>query len=154
GPWGTRSHRRPRARGCLRTARAGWLCAERRHGVAGAQLDRLRAGPAARRWPDRGVRRRARLRPGPVVPPRPRGRRRTRPPGRLARAVGQGRRGGGGAAGTPDPGEGSAGGVAVMAMTGQRLAGQRVVVAGGTSGMGRATARAAAALGAEVVAAG
>jgi len=41
-----------------------------------------------------------------------------------------------------------------MAMTGQRLAGQRVVVAGGTSGMGRATARAAAALGAEVVAAG
>jgi NAD(P)-dependent dehydrogenase (short-subunit alcohol dehydrogenase family) len=36
----------------------------------------------------------------------------------------------------------------------QRLTGQRVVVAGGTSGMGLATVRAAAALGADVVAAG
>ena len=35
-----------------------------------------------------------------------------------------------------------------------QLSGQRVVVAGGTSGMGRATVRAAAAIGAEVIAAG
>ncbi|HEV7762428.1 MAG TPA: SDR family oxidoreductase [Acidimicrobiales bacterium] len=39
-------------------------------------------------------------------------------------------------------------------MTADRLAGRRIVVVGGTSGMGRATARAAAARGAEVVAAG
>jgi NAD(P)-dependent dehydrogenase (short-subunit alcohol dehydrogenase family) len=39
-------------------------------------------------------------------------------------------------------------------MAGPRMAGQRVVVAGGTSGMGLATVRAAAALGAEAVAAG
>ena len=41
-----------------------------------------------------------------------------------------------------------------MATAGRRLSGQRVVVAGGTSGMGLATVRAAAAMGAEVVAAG
>lgn len=42
-----------------------------------------------------------------------------------------------------------------MMITGDhQLSGQRVVVAGGTSGMGLATARAAAALGAEVIAAG
>jgi NAD(P)-dependent dehydrogenase (short-subunit alcohol dehydrogenase family) len=42
----------------------------------------------------------------------------------------------------------------MMVTAGQQLSGQRVVVAGGTSGMGLATARAAAALGAEVIAAG
>jgi len=41
-----------------------------------------------------------------------------------------------------------------MARAGQPMAGQRVVVVGGTSGMGLATVRAAAALGAEAVAAG
>jgi NAD(P)-dependent dehydrogenase (short-subunit alcohol dehydrogenase family) len=42
-----------------------------------------------------------------------------------------------------------------MMITGDhQLSGQRVVVAGGTSGMGRATVRAAAAMGAEVIAAG
>jgi len=41
-----------------------------------------------------------------------------------------------------------------MTMAGQRLSGQRVVVAGGTSGMGLAAVRAAAAMGAEVIAAG
>jgi NAD(P)-dependent dehydrogenase (short-subunit alcohol dehydrogenase family) len=42
----------------------------------------------------------------------------------------------------------------MMATAGQQLSGQRVVVAGGTSGMGLATVRAAAAMGAEVIAAG
>jgi NAD(P)-dependent dehydrogenase (short-subunit alcohol dehydrogenase family) len=42
----------------------------------------------------------------------------------------------------------------MMVSAGQQLSGQRVVVADGTSGMGLATARAAAALGAEVIAAG
>jgi len=42
----------------------------------------------------------------------------------------------------------------MMVTADQRLSGQRVVVAGGTSGMGLATVRAAAAMGAEVVAAG
>ena len=41
-----------------------------------------------------------------------------------------------------------------MTTAGQRLSGQRVVVAGGTSGMGLAAVRAAAAMGAEVTAAG
>ena len=54
----------------VRAAGAGRLRAERRDGLAGADHDRLRAGPPARRWPHRGVHRRARLRPRPRLPDR------------------------------------------------------------------------------------
>ena len=114
-----------------------------------ADDDRLRGrARARRRQPDRGVRRGRgrRLRARRRHAARAGGGRRARSPGRLARRLGT--RGGGRrrAARPADPRQGGAGG--------DGMKGQRVIVVGGTSGMGRATARAAAARGAEAIAAG
>ena len=105
---------------------------------------RMRAGGQ----PDRGVHGRPRLRRRPAVPGLAARGRRARPADRVARLVGSRRRGSRCPDRTSRPGQGRPRG---RAMT---LAGQRVVVVGGTSGMGLATVRAAAAQGAEVIAAG
>ena len=128
----------------------GGARAEHRDGVARADHDRLRGGAAARgrhaasrrSWSAAG------FGDGPCLPGRAARRRPARPADRLARPVGPRGRGG----------RPRCCGRRVAARPSWRslvtLAGQRVVVVGGTSGMGLATVRAAAAQGAEVVAAG